>query len=405
VTDQLSSDLASLRIRRNEGPPRRSRLGTVVVVLVLGGLLVVGGVWAYPRVRGEIFKTEVSATEITMVSPVQASVTVTTTGYVVPQVVSKVGAKVPGRVAKVHVKEGDVVTAGDPLMELEAADQKSAIGASGSRVDVARARAEAARASLAEIKQQLDREKTLVDRGVVGKANLDDLVARARSLEAQVKAADAEAKALGAETNTLRVGLQDRLVVAPISGTVVNKPPELGEIVGPQSPAVFEIVDFTTLVVETDVPETRLSMIQPGSPCEIVLDAYPSKRYRGATLEIGKRVNRAKATVPIKVKFVDAMENVLPEMSARTSFLTEALSAEAMKEPPRKVIAATAVAERDGKKVVFVIDDGTVKSTPVTVGPPFASGLELVDGPAAGTKVVSNPAPDLRAGQRVKEKE
>ena len=405
MSDQLSSDLASLRILRDEGPPRRSRVWTAIGVLVVGGALVGAGVWGYPRVRNEIFKTEVASTEVTMVSPAQASVTVTTTGYVVPQKVSKVGAKVPGRVAKVHVKEGDVIKAGDPLMELEDADQRSAIGASGSRVGVAQARAQAARASLAEIKQQMDREKTLVDRNVTGRAALDDLTARAKSLEEQVKAADAEAKALAAETNTLRVGLQDRAVLAPIDGTVVNKPPELGEIVGPQTPAVFEIVDFTSLVVETDVPETRLSMIQPGSPCEIVLDAYPSKRYRGATLEIGKRVNRAKATVPVKVTFSDPMEGVLPEMSARTSFLTEALSAEALKEPPRKVVPASAIAEREGRKLLFVIEDGAVKAVAVTVGPPFATGLELVDGPAAGTKVVSNPPAELRAGQKVKEKE
>jgi ABC-type multidrug transport system fused ATPase/permease subunit len=88
----------------------------------------------------------------------------------------------------------------------------------------------------------------------------------------------------------------------------------------------------------------------------------------------------------VKVTFSDPMEGVLPEMSARTSFLTEALSAEALKEPPRKVVAASAIAERDGRKLLFVIEDGAVKAVAVTVGPPFATGLELVDGPPPGPK-------------------
>lgn len=404
MTDQLSADLASLRIHRDEGPRPPSRLPRVLAILAVVGALGAGGAVALPHLKAQIFKTEISVTEISMVSPVQASVSVTSTGYVVAQTVSKVGAKVPGRVAKVHVREGSVVHAGDPLIELDDADQKTAIAASTSRVVVARARAEAARAALAEVKQQADREKGLVERGVAGRALLEDLTARSRSLQESAKAAEAEAAAAAAEVETLRVTLRDRLVTAPIDGTVVNKPPELGEIVGPGTLATLEIADFQSMVVETDVPEGRLSMIKPGGPCEIVLDAYPDKRRRGETLEIGKKVNRAKATVTVKVKFVDAMEDVLPEMSARTSFLTEKLSAEAMKEPPKRIVPTAAVVERAGAKMVFVVEDGAVRSVPVTVGAPFGGGLELLEGPTPGTKVVANPPPELTAGQRVKEK-
>ena len=144
MTDQLSADLASLRIHRDEGPRPPSRLPRVLAILAVVGALGAGGAVALPHLKAQIFKTEISVTEISMVSPVQASVSVTSTGYVVAQTVSKVGAKVPGRVAKVHVREGSVVHAGDPLIELDDADQKTAIAASTSRVVVARARPSAA---------------------------------------------------------------------------------------------------------------------------------------------------------------------------------------------------------------------------------------------------------------------
>ena len=68
--------------------------------------------------------------------------------------------------------------------------------------------------------------------------------------------------------------------MSPIDGTVITKPVEVGELVGPQN-NIAEIADFQSMFVETDVPEARLYLIKPGSPCEIALDAYPGKRYRG----------------------------------------------------------------------------------------------------------------------------
>ena len=96
-----------------------------------------------------------------------------------------------------------------------------------------------------------------------------------------MKAAQAEARSAQAEINPLRVSLQDYTITSPIDGTVISKPVEAGELVGVQSNTIAEIADFNSMVVETDVPEARLYLIKPGSPCEIVLDAYPSKRYRG----------------------------------------------------------------------------------------------------------------------------
>lgn len=399
----LSNDLASLKIQRDEDPERK---GPLRILLTLGLLasMAAGVAYAYPRLKGEVFKTEIGITEIALISPAQASITVTSTGYVVPQIIARPGAKIPGRLARVLVKEGDVVKSGQVLAELEDADQKSAIASAEARVASARARAEASRASIPEVKQQLDREKALVEQGVNGRALLEDLTLRTRALEVTARASDADVHAAETEVSALRVLLRDRTIPAPIDGTVLTKPPEIGELVGPQAPLV-EIADFRSLVVETDVPEGRLHLVKLGAPCEIILDAYPDRRYRGAALEIGKRINRAKATIAVKVRFTDAMDNVLPEMAARVSFLGQEISAESMKEPPKQVVPASAVTERSGAKVVFVIDQGKVRMTPVTLGAAFGGGFELSAGPTPGTKIVDQPAATLQDGQKIKEKE
>lgn len=405
MTDQLSSDLASLRIDRDAPTPPSGAKRLLVPLLVIAGIAA-GGYVAWTKLEGQILKQEVKTTEVALISPSQAEVQVTATGYVIPQRTSKVGSKLPGRLAKVFVKEGDTVTEGQVLGQLEDADQKSQIVAASSRVGVASARISAARANLAEVTQQVERERALVASGAVGKANLDNLVARETALREVVKAAEAETNAAQADVGTFGVGLKDRIIVAPIGGRIVTKPATVGEFVGGIGNVglIAEIVDFDSLMVETDVPETRLHMVKLGGPAEIVLDAYPNKRYRGVAQELGQRVNRAKATIVVKVKFVDPPENVLPEMSARVSFLSKAITDDALKEAPKRVVASEAVVDRGGQKVVFVAESGKLRAFPVKVaGPVGASAVELLDGPAPGAKVVAKPTPEMADGQRIKE--
>lgn len=404
MSDQLSSDLASLRINR-DAPPSQSFAKKLVVPILVIAAIGAAGFFGYQKLESTIMKQEVKTTEVVVLSPSQAEVQVTATGYVIPQRTSKVGSKIPGRLAKVLIIEGQDVKEGEVIAQLEDSDQRSQITAASSRVGVAHARVAAARANLAELAPQIEREKALVASGSVGKANLDNLMAREAALRSAVSAAEAEVVSAGADVGTFGVGLKDRTIVTPIPGRVVAKPATVGEFVGGVGNPIpiAEIVDFSSLMVETDVPEARLHMVKLGNPCEIVLDAYPNKRYRGTAKELGNKVNRSKATVMVKVKFDDDIEGVLPEMSARVSFLTKAITDAALKEAPKKVVAAEAVVDRNGTKTVFVVESGKLRSYPVKVGTTNGSMVELIDGPAAGAKVVAKPTAETADGQRIKE--
>jgi HlyD family secretion protein len=410
VADQLSSDLASLRIDHQEQPGRGPGLRIVLWIVILGAIGAVLYLFVYPSVRSKFFKTEVTVTEIAMVSPAQAAIELTSTGYVVPQIVSQVVVKVPGRVAEVQVRQGQEVKAGDLLLSLDGIDQKAAIASAQSRVMTARANAETARANLAEVQNQLKRERELSGQGLSPKATADDLQSRAAALSASVKAADAAARAAQAEVAALQVHLQSYTLITPISGRIINRPPEIGEFIGPAMAGVsdasgsIEIADFKSLAVETDVPEGRLHQVKPKQPTEIQLDAFPERRLRGEVYEIVPKVNRSKATVMVKVKFVDDIAGVLPDMSARVSFLSGELDADAVKEPPKLIVPSSAVVDRAGAKVVFVVEDGRVRMAPVEIGAPFGDGFELKRGPSAGSHVVVQPRPDLADGQQVKER-
>jgi len=403
VADSLSSDLASLRIDRGpQGGGGGKRLAVVIVAIALVGCVA----WLeYPRAMATIYKSEVSITDVTTLSPIQTTTQVSATGYVVPQITSKVGPHDTGRVAHMFVKEGDTVKAGQVLADLEVRDQASALAAAESKVAVARARVETAKATLAETNVKIAREAPLVEHGAESKSVLDDLAAQRASLLQQVRAAEAEVVSAQADRATLGVNLSQRTIVAPIDGVVVSKPAMPGYMATPaDTNPLIELVDFKSLLAEVDVPEARLALVKIGGPVDLVLDAYPDHHYSGEVVEFGKKVDRSKATIIVKVRFVDDMAGVLPDMSVRASFLSAPLTGEALKTAPKKVVAASAVVVRGGRSVVLVVDGDVVHSAPVTLGAPIGATVEILDGPASGTRVVSAPSADIVDGSRVKEK-
>lgn len=401
--DQLSSDLASLRINRNEAPPPASR--TWLVGLVVVGALGAGGFYGYDRVSPALWKTEVTTTEVLLVSPAEGSTELTALGYVVAQRQSHVACKVLSKIAKMEVHEGDHVKEGQVLFRTEDAEQKAALSAARSRSAAAHARITAALASHHQAKQRFDRESALVRYEAMEKATADDRLEEMKSLEAAMKAAELDAVAADDDVHAREVDLANTVVTAPFDGIVIGKPLDVGELVGTvtEKPAV-ELHDPNTLKAEIDVPEKRLGKIKLNGPAEIILDSFPDNRFRAKVDEIGTRVDRSKGTVVVKLSFLDMPPILLPDMRARAGFLTEKLDEHAMKEPPKTIVPKTAITERGGAQVVFVIEGDHVRMENVTLGPAFGTGFELKTGPRVGTKVVENPPATMADGNPVKEK-
>lgn len=419
--DDLSADLASLRIDRSAPREPRSWPRWIAWLGALGALGAASMALA-PYAEAQLFKTAVSTTEVTRVSPVQATVELTATGYVQAELVSRVAPKVPGRVLAVHVQQGDRVESGQKLLDLDPADDQASIRAARSEVtaasaqaESAKARADVARSQLTEAEQKAARERLLAERGATGRAVAEDLEAKVDSLTQSLRAAEAEARAarantqaLGSRVSVLETGLSNLRLEAPITGTILNKPPQIGEYVGPQPPGVtvdmggIRIADLSSLVVETDIPEAKLSQVRPGVPVEIVLDAFPSRRFRGTVKQITPLVDRAKATVMVKVAFSDPVDGVLPDMAARVSLLSKPIDAATLAQPSKLVVPSSAVAKRAGTSVVFMVEEGKVRMIPVELGERSGAGFELLRGPREGARLVANPPAELGDGQPVK---
>lgn len=432
--DRLADELASLRLDRSStrrapvrmravadtqistnlhtprtdvGRPRRGFPRSLVVLLALG-VLGVGGFFAYREGSGRFLSTDVELGAVTLMSPAQSDVTLVATGYVFARKKATVAPKVTGRLAKLYVDEGSVVKEGQLIAELESADAIAALAQT--RADIAAAKAKVTRAGsdVSDTETRSRRADELNQRQAGTKADADDARARLDAAKTTLASAQADVKAVEARQESMNVQLENTKVRAPFAGTIIRKLTEIGEFIPPQTPGVVTLASLDDLEVQADVAEAQFHKVKLGTPAEIILDAFPDKRFRGRVTDLRPMVDRSKAAVTVKVRFVDPSEGVLPDMAAKVSFLTKALDDESLKAAPKLIVPSDAVVDRGGSKVVFTVEEERARALPVVVkgafGGPGSGTLELTDGPATGTRVIRRPDESIRDGVSVKEK-
>jgi RND family efflux transporter MFP subunit len=387
-------DLSALRISRNQerqdGPPKKTStyIGIVVSILILG----IAGFFLYQSLFTPAI--EVTLTTVSWTSPSQSNAVLTASGYVVAQRKAAVASKGTGRLVYLGVVEGDCVKKNQIIARLEDSDVRASL-------DQAKANLRINEADLKDAQQSLKRQKDLLEKGLATQADYD--AAEARQLRVVANIEMAKAMVNGAE-----VSLENTLIRAPFDGTVLAKNADIGEMVVPMAAsvgsksAVVTIADMKSLQVEADVSESNIENVKPDQPCEITLDAYPEVRYQGYVAKIVPTADRAKATVMVKVAFKSYDNRVLPEMGAKVLYLTKASDAAASSEKPRLTIPASAIVERDGKKIAFRVIDNKVSSVIISVGRTMGTLVEITDGLTSGEKVIDKVDASVTDGTKVK---
>ena len=209
-----------------------------------------------------------------------------------------------------------------------------------------------------------------------------------------------------ATSRNARVAVDYTVIRAPFDGVILSKSANVGDLVTPFSNAadskgaVVSMADMSTLEVEADVAESNLSKVKVGQPAEIVLDALPDTRFLGRISRMVPTVDRAKATVMTKVKFDVIDPRILPEMSAKVGFLAQDVTPEQQK--PLVAVATDALAQRDGRTVVFVVRDGRAVAVPVTAGMKIGDLTAITGDVKSGEKAVARPEAAVVSGTLVK---
>jgi len=447
--DTKHDDLQSLRIdhslRDGGGEPpawsRRIILGGIGLVVLFGIVAL-----AYRVLAAETPEVEV-VRAMAQGSDVAGSTVLSASGYIVAHHKISVNSKVTGRVAWIGVEKGDKVKEGQVLVRLEDQEFRAMYDQARGAWESAKARlAEAehgsrpeeiqqaehnlseARATAANDKITLDRDKELFAQGVVSKQNLDDAQAR---YDADQHRADSLAQSFSLSKLGPRVEEIDRaradvaqargqmdyaksqldatVIRAPVTGTILERTAEKGELVtaqfasgaegGPRG-SVVALADLNDIQVELDIAQDDFAKLSPKQEGIVTLDAFKDRSYKGEIAEMSPEANRQKATVQVKVQILKPDAYLRPEMNATVQFKANEEKSSAPKQAS-VFIPTAALRDKDGAKFVLIAFNGKALRRNVHVEGQRSGGY-LVDSLVGGENVITTAPADLRDGQKIR---
>jgi RND family efflux transporter MFP subunit len=387
------ADLNSLRIDRTEvkRPPDRNKkiiTRTVISIIILIIVFI-----AYRYVTSLLDKKEeVKLTTVTYQTGSYSSAVLNASGYVVAQRKAAVASKGTGKLIYLGVVEGDQVRKDQIIARLEDNDIKA-------QLDQAKANLKLAEADLKDAENFFNRQKELLSKSLISQQEYENAEARYNRTLASIDLA--KAQVTGSE-----VAMENTLIRAPFDGTVLTKNADVGEIVSPfgasinSRAAVVTMADMSSLQVEADVSESNIEKIIINQECEIFLDAYPEKSYPGYVAKIVPTADRSKATVLVKIGFKNYDSRVLPEMSAKVTFL--APKQDKVEEKPILLVPSTSIAKRKGRDLVFIVKDDNVVEVQVQLGRKFGDNIEIISGISAGDNIIDKVTENIKDGTEVK---
>ena len=442
VTDTKHKDLEGLRIDRaavatdpGGSPWARSIIVGGIVVIVLLGVAAL----AY-RFMGNT--PEVDVVRATAEGADIGGVVLTATGYIIPHHKIEANSKVTGRVAWIGVEKGDKVKEGQVLVRLEDQEFRAQYDQARGAAESARAQLEQlqhgsrpeeiqqaehnlseARATAANDKITLDRTKTLVGQGVLSQQALDDANGKYEASQQRVHSleqshqlakigprAEEIARAQGAVTQAegqaayAKSQLDATVIRAPISGTILDRSVEKGELLTGQFASaarpVFSLANLDDIQADLDVAQDDFAKLTPHQKAVVTVDAFPDLKWDGVIAEVSPEANRQKATIEVKVQILNPDSHLRPEMNTTVHFIAvENKSANA--QSAGAYVPTAALRDADGKKYVFIaFNDKALKRDVKILSQ--RSGGALVSGLNGGETLITTAPESLKDGDKIK---
>jgi len=276
-----------------------------------------------------------------------------------------ISAKVTETVARVAFEDGDMVEAGEVLVDLSG------------RAEVAQL--EEAQAAHKEAQQQYERQSELVGAGTIARSQLDAQVALRDAADARMKA--------------IRARLSDRVITAPFAGVLGFRQVSPGTLVTPGT-VIATLDDVSTIKLDFTVPETLLGSVQVGAKIVGKAAAFPGREFEGEVTTIDSRVDATTRAVTVRA----AIPN--PESVLRPGMLMTVR----VYAPVRQALSIPelALVQVGGDAFVFRVGpDAAVQQVKVGIGARQPGRVEIVDGLAAGDRIVVEGTGKLRTGLKV----
>lgn len=429
--------------------------------LVIGLVLVIG---LAAVIYANLTTTRTSAVEVNTekVARHDLEAIVSASGKIRPQRSVNISAETMGKVVGLAVNEGDTVTAGQFLLQIDPRNlqtqvnsREASLAAARSSLAETRRSLDSIRTSLKQAEDNLARQQELFKAGLTPRETLDraenevsmrrtDLAQREQSIitqETRIKQEEAALENAQFDLNKVRI-------VSPISGIVTRRNIEEGEtvVVGTMNNAgtvLMTIADLSVIETEVEVDETDIPFIELGQPARITIDAFPDKEFPGRVTEVGNsaiQTTGAATTRATNFKVVVTLEGEVPNVRPGftcTAVITTATRSAAVSVPIQATTVREMVVDASGAIVrppqpeagqpaprrattpaelepgqerkeiegAFVVRDGRAVFVPITVGIAGEKFFEVLGGLAEGDEVIVGPfssVRSLRDGDQVK---
>ncbi|MGV3460352.1 MAG: efflux RND transporter periplasmic adaptor subunit [Flavobacterium sp.] len=413
---------------------------------ILGGIVAVIILLVVLKKTGALGNSEEGReVETTVVKEITLTETVSATGKVQPEVEVKISSEVSGEIIELPIKEGQAVKKGQLLVRVNPDLYQSGVSRSAASMSSAKAGLSQADAQLKEAKANYDRNKKLLDKGVISKSEWDKITSAYEVAQANKQSAYYSVQSAGATVTEARDNLNRTTIYSPVDGTISKLDAEPGErVVGTQQMAgteILRVADLNNMEVEVDVNENDIVKIEIGDEAEIEVDAYLRRKFKGIVTGISNSANTAATAdqvtnFKVKVRILkDSYADMTkgkpanyspfrPGMTATVDIITERkaniiavpISAVVVKTDTSSVKNPVADAPKPEKKegdapdkkyeCVFVMLNGKAELRVVRTGIQDNTNIEVLKGVKKGDEVITGPytlvSKDLKPGDKVR---
>jgi len=420
-------------------------------VLIGVGIVVIVGAIVFANLKFK--RQEGTAVNVEAVQNRDLQAIVSASGKIQPQRLVNISADTMGRVTNLAIEEGQRVTKGQFLLQIDPRNLSSAVNqteaslaAARSSMEQLRVQAESNKASLKVAQDAYARQQQLWKGGLTTKEALDNAENQVKIQQAQANAADRQI-----ETQRLRMtqeqaslenakyNLSKVRIESPINGIVTRRNIEEGEtvVIGTMNNAgtvLLTVADMSDIEAQVEVDETDIPNVSIGQKAKITIDARPGQTFAGHVVEIGNSPIQAAGTTSasqatnflVKVKVDDLIPDVRPGFTT-TAEITTATRSEVLGIPiqattVREMVvdkASGAIVRDDTKNAkgrgsavqaqelkpgqerkelegVFVVKDNKAVFTPVKTGIAGEKYFEVLSGVNAGDQVIIGPFSSVR---------
>jgi HlyD family secretion protein len=361
---------------------------------------------------------------------------VTASGKIQPKKKVDISADITGRITRIAVREGDLVTRGQFLLQIDPTIYQANLQQAEATLASSQAAAVQAKANRDQAERALRRTKELRDQNpnLISPEQLEQAQTAFEVADANLTAAQHQVDQARAAVQSARDNLRKTTLVAPMSGRVTRLPVEEGEVAVPSTFSkdiglLMTISDLSVIQAKVKVDETDVVRLHLGDSVEVSIDAFPDTTFLGRVTKVSNSSVRDAATsatgqndravdYDVEVTLDKPPTDIRPDLSATARIVTdtrrEALSIpiialtvrehKPVSTEARPVDTSTARKKKETEGV-FVVEKGVATFRPVKVGIAGDEYFEVLDGLKEGETIVAGPYQairDLKDGARVR---